>query len=57
MGIVKLATIQLYEPTSPEEKLRRYTELSSLESLLNFAPAQRDFHYIMGVACLSLELS
>ena len=57
MAVVKLATIQLYEPTSPEEKLRRYTELTSLESLLNFAPALRDFHYIMGVACLSLGLS
>jgi len=56
-AIVKLATIQLYEPTSPEEKVRRYAELASLEKLLSFAPARRDFHYIMGVACLSLELS
>jgi len=57
MAIVKLATIQLYEPTSPEEKRRRYTELAALEDLLRFAPPRRDFHYVMGVACLSLELS
>ena len=57
MAIVKLATIQLYEPTSEEEKLRRYAELESLEDLLTLAPPRRDFHYVMGVACLSLELS
>ena len=57
LAIVKLATIQLYEPTSPEEKRRRYNELAALESQLGFAPARRDFHYVMGVACLSLELS
>ena len=56
-AIVKLATIQLYEPTSPAEKRRRYTELAALESQLGFAPARRDFHYVLGVACLSLELS
>ena len=57
VAIVKLATIQLYEPTSPDEKRRRYTELAALEDLLRFAPPRRDFHYVMGVACLSLELS
>ena len=57
MAIVKLATIQLYEPTSPEEKLRRYAELASLEDLLTLAAPRRDFHYVMGVASLSLELS
>lgn len=57
IAIVKLATIQLYEPTSQEEKLRRYTELASFEDLFTFAAPLRDFHYVMGVACLSLELS
>ena len=57
IAIVKLATIQLYEPTLREEKYRRYTELAALEDLLRFAPPRRDFNYVMGVACLSLELS
>ena len=57
IAIVKLATIQLYEPTSQEEKIRRYTELASFEDLFTFAAPLRDFHYVMGVACLSLELS
>ena len=57
LAIVKLATIRIYEPTSREEKLRRYGELESLEWLLTLPAARRDYHYVMGVASLSLEIS
>jgi tetratricopeptide (TPR) repeat protein len=57
LAIVKLATIRLYEPTSREEKLRRYGELKALERLLNLPAARRDYHYVLGVASLSLEIS
>lgn len=57
LAIVKLATIRLYEPTSREEKVRRYDELKSLERLLNFPAARRDYHYTLGVASLSLGIS
>jgi len=57
IAIVKLATIQIYEPTSREEKLRRYAELEPLHKILTLPAARRDYNYILGVACLSLEIS
>jgi tetratricopeptide (TPR) repeat protein len=57
IAIVKLVTMQIYEPTSREEKLRRYAELELLHRFLTLPSARRDYNYILGVACLSLEIS
>ena len=45
------------EPNPKEEKLRRLENLEQLGKDLTYAPAIRDFNYVVGVACLSLDLS
>ena len=57
MGLAKYAMVQLYQPNSKEERERRLEELEKLAETLTYPPAVRDFSYVVGVACLSLDLS
>ncbi len=57
LALAKYAVTQLYQPTSREEKENRLRNLEKLGKNLTFRPAIRDFHYVVGVACLSLGLS
>lgn len=57
LALAKHAVTQLYQPTSQEEKGNCLRNLEKLGKNLTFRPAIRDFHYVVGVACLSLGLS
>ena len=57
MAVVRLANVWLYEPVPKAVKLERYERLRALGGNLTFRPAQRDFNYVAGVACLCFELS
>lgn len=57
LGLAKLALIRLYDPAAAGEVGTRYAELADMGRALTHPPAVRDFHYFMGIACLSLGLS
>lgn len=57
MGLAKYAMIQLYQPNPRDEREERLRELEKLAEVLTYPPAVRDFNYVVGVACLSMELS
>ncbi len=57
LALAKYAAVQLYEPEiSKKETHRRLKNLERLRVNLTYAPAVRDFSYVVGVACLSLDL-
>jgi len=55
VALVKFAIVQLQEPVAPDETHRRYRRLVALESTLAEASARRDFHLVLGAACLQHE--
>lgn len=55
LGVVKLALVWLYEVVDPAVRRERFVELEAIASALTYVPAQRDLHYVMGVAYLNFE--
>jgi len=56
LALVKYAVVQLQEPVAPDETHRRYQRLVTLESKLAETSARRDFHLVLGAACLQHDL-
>lgn len=56
-AVVRLALVLIYDPFDKTEKGVRFSELETYAPILEHRAARRDYHYVMGVGYLSMDLS